>query len=430
MRIYDLIIKELVYGGLDKESFYQVKDAVDERNRNTLIRWAIASGIFYFVAGLIYNGFENLLGIMIMVITATVSVICLICTLLLYKRFPWTCTMAKYLWQLSILGDAVALAAFHSPERDCGTIVIAALFPTVFIDGTIVAILLEIAAFIFYVILGNAGLIAQDPYSWGFSLLIFYSVIGVLNGHFINKSRFERYIYADSAKKLAEMRKNYNDELEKEVEAKTERIVELNDKFIIGMATMVESRDNSTGGHIKRTSDVVRILVDAIKETGSLDLSDEFCENIIKAAPMHDLGKIAVDDMILRKPGRFTPEEFEKMKAHAAEGARIVKQILIDTDDEEFKRISENVAHYHHERMDGSGYPNKLKGDEIPLEARIMAIADVYDALVSKRVYKESFSFEKANSIILEGMGTQFDPSLRKCYEIARPRLEEYYSQS
>ena len=175
---------------------------------------------------------------------------------------------------------------------------------------------------------------------------------------------------------------------------------------------------------------MVRILVDAIKETGSLDLSDEFCENIIKAAPMHDLGKIAVDDMILRKPGRFTPEEFEKMKAHAAEGARIVKQILIDTDDEEFKRISENVAHYHHERVDGSGYPDKLKGDEIPLEARIMAIADVYDALVSKRVYKESFSFEKANSIILEGMGTQFDLSLRKCYEIARPRLEEYYSQS
>ena len=143
---------------------------------------------------------------------------------------------------------------------------------------------------------------------------------------------------------------------------------------------------------------------------------------------MHDLGKIAVDDAILRKPGRFTPEEFEKMKAHAAEGARIVHEILRDTDDEDFRRIAENMAHYHHERWDGSGYPDGLKGEEIPLEARIMAIADVYDALVSKRVYKEEFSFEKADRIIMEGMGTQFDPGLQKYYIAARPRLEAFYA--
>ncbi len=117
------------------------------------------------------------------------------------------------------------------------------------------------------------------------------------------------------------------------------------------------------------------------------------------------------------------------MKKHAAEGARIVRDILADTDDREFRRIAENVAHYHHERVDGSGYPDGLKGNEIPLEARIMAIADVYDALVSKRVYKEKFSFEKANQIILDEMGTHFDPRLRKYYEAARPKLEEYYSK-
>ena len=143
---------------------------------------------------------------------------------------------------------------------------------------------------------------------------------------------------------------------------------------------------------------------------------------------MHDLGKIAVDDEILRKPGRFTPEEFEIMKTHAAEGARIVHEILKSTDDYEFHLLAENVAHYHHERWDGSGYPEGLKGREIPPEARIMAIADVYDALVSKRVYKEEFSFEKADSIIMEGMGTQFDPALRAAYEAARPGLEAYYS--
>ena len=131
----------------------------------------------------------------------------------------------------------------------------------------------------------------------------------------------------------------------------------------------------------------------------------------------------------MRKPGRYTPEEYDKMKTHAAEGARIVREILRDTDDAEFRKIAENVAHYHHERVDGSGYPDRLKGEQIPLEARIMAIADVYDALVSKRVYKESYSFAKADRIILEGMGTQFDPGLQKYYEAARPKLEAYYAK-
>ena len=219
----------------------------------------------------------------------------------------------------------------------------------------------------------------------------------------------------------------YNSDLQEEVAAKTERIVNMHNRLILGMATMVESRDNSTGGHIKRTSEGVRLLMEEIQKKGDLACSDAFCKNIIKAAPMHDLGKIAVDDAILRKPGKFLPEEFEIMKSHAAEGARIVHEILKDTDDEEFRRLAENVAHYHHERWDGSGYPDGLKGEEIPLEARIMAIADVYDALVSKRVYKDSFSFEKANAIILEGMGTQFDARLQPYYEAARPELEAYY---
>ena len=142
---------------------------------------------------------------------------------------------------------------------------------------------------------------------------------------------------------------------------------------------------------------------------------------------MHDLGKIAVDDRILRKPGRYEPDEYEEMKQHAAQGARIVHEILKNTDDSYFHQIAENVAHYHHERWDGSGYPEGLKGDDIPIEARIMAIADVYDALVSKRVYKEKMSFEEADKIILDGMGTQFDLRLRSYYMSARPKFEDYY---
>ncbi len=219
----------------------------------------------------------------------------------------------------------------------------------------------------------------------------------------------------------------FNSKLREEVNEKTRHLVEMHNKLILGMATMVESRDNSTGGHIKRTSECVRMIVDEILKENRLGLTEEFCKNIIKAAPMHDLGKIAVDDVILRKPGRFETWEFEKMKAHAPEGARIIHEILKDTDDDYFREIAENVAKYHHERWDGSGYPEGLKGEEIPLEARIMAIADVYDALVSKRVYKESMSFEKANEIIMDGMGKHFDKALEEYYISARPGLEAYY---
>ncbi len=222
---------------------------------------------------------------------------------------------------------------------------------------------------------------------------------------------------------------NYNEQLQKDVETKTKNIVDMHNQFILGLATMVESRDNSTGGHIRRTSQGVGFLMEEICKDGSLHLSHKFCENVVKAAPMHDLGKITIDDAILRKPGRFNKEEYEIMKTHAKEGARIIHDILKDTDDKEFAQIAENIAHYHHERVDGSGYPDGKKGDEIPLEARIMAIADVYDALVSERVYKKSYSFELSNKIILNGMGTEFDKKLQKYYEAARPKLEAFYAK-
>ena len=243
------------------------------------------------------------------------------------------------------------------------------------------------------------------------------------------RRRGYQFFLTDDTKnqQLLSLLERYNTDLRDQVEQKTAHIVEMHDRLIMSMAMMVESRDNSTGGHIRRTSDVVRLLVEEIQQSAAFPLSDDFCKNLIKAAPMHDLGKIAVDDAVLRKPGRFTPEEFEKMKAHAAEGARIVHNILENTDDFAFHLIAENVAHYHHERWDGSGYPEHLKGEEIPLEARIMAIADVYDALVSKRVYKESMSFEQADAIIREGMGKHFDSRLEPYYLRARPKIEDYY---
>ena len=259
---------------------------------------------------------------------------------------------------------------------------------------------------------------------------IYRVIVNWLYNHRRRKKGYQLTVIDDTKnQKYIRLINGYNEELHREVDQKTAHIQEMHDKLILGMATMVESRDNSTGGHIRRTSEGVRILLDAMDRQRECEPVDAAMrKNLIKAAPMHDLGKIAVDDEVLRKPGRFTPEEFEKMKAHAAEGARIVREILKGTDDPEFSRIAENVAHYHHERWDGSGYPDGLKGEEIPREARIMAVADVYDALVSKRVYKEKMSFEKADRIIMDGMGSQFDPALEPVYTAARPELEKYYS--
>lgn len=232
----------------------------------------------------------------------------------------------------------------------------------------------------------------------------------------------------DTAKhNYIELLNSYNTELVNEVEEKTSHIMAIQDKILYTMSNMVENRDVNTGGHINRTSHVVKILVDKIKMDKDINLKPGFGYAVIKAAPMHDLGKITIDDSILRKPGRLTEEEYKIMQNHSVAGAKMVEKILEDVEDENFIKIAVNIAKHHHEKWNGTGYPNKLSKENIPLEARIMAIADVYDALVSKRCYKEKMSFEEANKVILESMGSHFDPGLRKYYEMARPEIEEYY---
>ena len=221
----------------------------------------------------------------------------------------------------------------------------------------------------------------------------------------------------------------YNTSLEQAISEKTKHILEIQEKFTLSIANLIENRDSNTGGHIHRTSDVMRILVDCIRRESYYNVSDEFLDMLVKAAPMHDLGKICIDDRILNKPGRFTEEEYEIMKTHSKLGAEIVEAILKDVREEKFIKIAKNIAYFHHEKWDGTGYPNKLKEEEIPLEARIMALADVYDALVSKRCYKEKYSFDRANEIILESMGSHFDPALEKIYLKCRDKLEQYYQK-
>ena len=185
-------------------------------------------------------------------------------------------------------------------------------------------------------------------------------------------------------------------------------------QIISRLANLIESRDTETGEHVARTSAYVKTLAeDCVSEGVYVDqINSDYINMLETLSPLHDVGKIFVSDKILRKPARLTPEEFEEIKKHTSSGGTIVRQILADISDEQYVNFAIDIATHHHERWDGTGYPNGLKGEEIPLSARIMAIADVFDALVSKRCYKEPINVEEAFKIIKEESGTHFDPKL------------------
>ena len=210
---------------------------------------------------------------------------------------------------------------------------------------------------------------------------------------------------------------------------KNEAISTFQSGMINVMADLVESRDQSTGEHIKNTSSYVEIICDELIKEGKFSdiLDEEFKNNIVSSAPMHDIGKIKVSDTILNKPGKFEPWEYEIMKTHAEEGAKIIRTVKKTVENEELKENylgeAENMAHYHHEKWNGQGYPCGLKGEEIPLSARIMAVADVFDALVAVRVYKPAMPFEKAVSIIKEGSGEHFDPDVVEAFVNAEEKI-------
>lgn len=190
------------------------------------------------------------------------------------------------------------------------------------------------------------------------------------------------------------------------------------DEMIDGFATMVESRDNNTGGHIKRTRAYVKLMLDKMKHDRHYYriLSKDYLTNVSNAAPLHDIGKIATPDSILQKPGKLTDEEYAVMKEHAAAGGDIILHTFRDLDNAEFRQIAYEVARFHHEKYNGKGYPDGLAGEQIPLHARIMAIADVFDAVSQKRCYRDAMPLEECFSIIEKGIGSDFDPRLAKIF--------------
>jgi putative two-component system response regulator len=195
---------------------------------------------------------------------------------------------------------------------------------------------------------------------------------------------------------------------------RTAQLKRLQNGIVYVLADIIESRDKDTGGHIGRTTVLIRTLIDAMLARGvySDEILDWDLDLVVSSARLHDVGKIAISDFILNKPGPLTETEFETMKTHAAEGARIIEQIIHQTGEAEFLRNAKLFAGYHHERWDGMGYPRGLKALEIPLQGRVMAIVDVYDALVSGRPYKRAFTEEEAVHIITAEAGKRFDPTI------------------
>ena len=218
------------------------------------------------------------------------------------------------------------------------------------------------------------------------------------------------------------------------VQHQSAMISKMQNGLILVLADMVESRDQCTGDHVRKTAAYADVIMQELRKEGKFPeiLTDSYIEDVVHSAPLHDVGKIQVSDVILNKPGKLTDEEFKQMQTHTTAGGEIIAHAIALVSEAGYLAEAKNLATYHHERWDGKGYPTGLTGEEIPLSARIMAVADVFDALVSRRSYKPGFPFEKAMNIIREESGTHFDPDVAQAFLNAESevrRVEEEFNK-
>jgi putative two-component system response regulator len=216
-------------------------------------------------------------------------------------------------------------------------------------------------------------------------------------------------------KAASDFLRDQNAYLQKEIERRTQETKAIQDVTILVMASLAETRDIETGNHIRRTQNYIRALAKRLQTHPRFRafLTDANIDMLYKSAPLHDIGKVGIPDKILLKPGKLTPTEFEIMKTHTTLGMEAIEHAEESLGaNVDFLRIAKEIALSHHEKWDGSGYPEGRSGDEIPISARLMALADVFDALISRRVYKEAMPHEEAMKIILAGKGIHFDPDV------------------
>jgi len=244
----------------------------------------------------------------------------------------------------------------------------------------------------------------------------------------------EVYARVETHLKLRELQRDlekYNRDLEGLVQEKIGEIAESQLATIFALAKLAERRDDDTGQHIERTRTFCKVLVEELRKNPhyATEVDDVFVETIFRTAPLHDIGKVGIPDHVLLKPGKLDPQEWEIMKTHAAIGAQTLKVVRVKYPRNVFISMGVDIAQFHHEKWDGSGYPDGLAGEAIPLSARIMALADVYDALRSKRPYKEPFPHELACQIIGEGNGNHFDPGVVEAFVAVKKEFEKIRAQ-
>lgn len=383
----------LISGGLSLDEFMRINHLVWQRNKKILRITTMLSlfmGVLFLVYALVSKSsswipyFTLIIGSVIIYILSRIferSDSIVIATFLCYGQLMLVCTYAGIL--------STQTSNFAIPATSI--VVFIALLPLSIDDRLIRMYSFMITESVIYLVFSR---LFKSPEAFYLDVinLVTFCIIGMVLYGFIS-IRNIREIYQGV------------------------RIESIQKNIILSVATVVEERDKSTGEHIARTEEYVRALIGKMKKHEKYsNENSEYYEYIILAAPMHDIGKIKIPDAILNKPGKLTAEEYEIMKGHSVYGADIIKKTMNGVEEEDYCDVACNIARYHHERFDGTGYPDGLKGEEIPLEARIMALADVYDALISERVYKKPFSEEEAERIIEENSGTQFDPELANLF--------------
>jgi len=377
----------LNYAGLTKDEFALVRSQIIERNDRTLKITSIFVTIFGVVFFLI-NCFIKHSFLLPYIFLASGGLL-IILLRLIPRRSDNLKLFLCYAMMVLVFAYAVMLSTTEVNKAIPATsiIVFFVLLPVSVDDRPIRMILFVVASNIVYLVFSY---LKKSPSAFSLDMLnaVTFMVVGCV---------FYVVICQRNIMEIYQSLKN--ERLQKDT--------------ISSLATIIEERDECTGHHIANTERYVEGLIGKMKEKERYrDIPEEYYDNVHRAAPMHDIGKIKIPDMILNKPGKLTEEEYELMKQHTVFGARIIDETMSNVDDKAYLAITRNIVLHHHERYDGKGYPAGLKGEEIPLESRIMALADVYDALVSERPYKKAFSQEKAKEIILEGRGTQFDPVL------------------
>lgn len=399
----------LFYGGLTKEQYKRVHNTVRERNQQVFRLLCILA---IFIMTLMFIG---------SFIFPTLS-----CNRFLYMEYAFLCVLSLILLSLAHNTPFVTVACYIDLIIGFFYGLILAFVSKVAVDSPAVTFVASLAILplmmtdvlwrMMILILG-AGTsflylshMFSSPATFSINIAntISMSLIGIVLYTINSLQNYRRFAMEDHVKS----------------EHETEMV--RTQEFINSLADIIESRDEDTGDHVQRTSTEIDQLMAYIqthgdkgdlKEKPYLDqITPKFRKNVTNAACLHDIGKIRISDTILNKPGKLTPDEFETMKLHTVYGGEMVNKILGKLNVPYYQKIAYNIARHHHERWDGTGYPDKLKGTEIPLEARLMSLVDVYDALTHDRCYKKAYSKEKALQIIKEGIGTQFDPVLGEAF--------------